>query len=353
MTLRETAPLLYVALLAVFVWLAILVLKPFLAGMVWAAVLVVTFRPAHERAKQMFGGRAWLASTLLTVLVAAFVVVPLVLAAVRVVNGAVDVYQWTQAAYQEGGADLGVRERWPWIDDALARATKWVGVADVDVKAPALDLAKRAGALVAAKAPGLVGGAIGLAFSFIVMLFMMGIFFANGPQLVQTLASVLPVPRQDAIRILHDLGVMTRSVSISVGLTSLVQATLGTIGFLVLGVGHAFTLGAAMFFFSVIPGGTGLIWAPVAIYLASTGHPWKALILVLWGGGVVGTIDNILRPYFARGGVKLPTTLLVLGLIGGLIAFGLVGLFLGPIVLYTLRELTTVLRREVYGEEIA
>jgi predicted PurR-regulated permease PerM len=351
-SIRETAPLLYAALLAVFVWLAARVLGPFLPGITWAAVLVVTFRPLHDRVKAELGGRTWLASLLLTVLVALLVVVPVVIAAVRVTNGAIAAYQWTQTAYVEQGVDLGVRERWPWVADAIARVSELVGVAHVDVKATVLDLAKRVGSFAAAKAPGLLGEAFGLAFSFIVMLFMMASFFANGPVLRHWLASVLPIPRSDAIRILDELAIMTRSVFISVGLTALIQAALSTLGFLVLGVSNAFTLGAAVFFVAVLPGGPGFVWFPVAIYLAATGHPTKALILVAWGGGVVGTIDNFLRPYFARGGVKLPTTLLVFGLIGGAIAFGLVGLFLGPIVLYVVRELAAVTRREVYGEPV-
>ncbi len=352
MTLRETAPLLYAALLAVFVWLAARVLGPFLPGITWAAVLVVVFRPLHDRVKVELGGRAWLASLLLTVLVALLVVVPIVIAAVRVTNAAIDAYQWTQTAYEQQGADLGVRERWPWVEDAITRASELVGVAHIDVQAAALDLAKRVSSFVAAKAPSVLGGAFGLAFSFIVMLFMMVSFFHHGPALAHTLASVLPIPRSDAIRILNELAIMTRSVFVSVSLTALIQAALTVLGFLVLGVGNAFTLGAVVFFVSVLPGGPGVVWLPVAIYLAATGHPGKALLLVVWGGGVVGTIDNFLRPYFARGGVKLPTALLVLGLIGGAVAFGLVGLFLGPIVLYVLRELATVTRREVYGEPV-
>lgn len=333
MSIRETAPLLYAALLAVFVWLAVLVLKPFLPGITWAAVLVVTFRPLHERVKNELGGRAWLASFLLTVLVALLVVVPVVIAAVRVTNAGIDAYQWTQTAYQEQGVDLGARARWPWVDDAITRASEVVGVAHIDVKTAALDLAKRAGSFIASKAPSLLGGAFGLAFSFVVMLFMMVSFFAHGPVLVHTLASVLPIPRADAVRILNDLAIMTRSVFISVGLTALVQAALTAVALLALGVPNAFTLGAIVFFVSVLPGGPGVVWLPVAIYLAASGHPIKALILVAWGGGVVGTIDNFLRPYFARGSVQLPTTLLVLGLIGGAVAFGLVGLFLGPAII--------------------
>jgi predicted PurR-regulated permease PerM len=348
--LRDTAPLLYAALLAAVFWLAFLIMRPFLPGIVWAAVLVVTFKPFHERLTRTFNGRAWIASGLVTLLVATFIVVPIVVAAVQVVQGALEGYRWTTTAYAASGADLGVPDKWPWIDDALTRAKELIGIANFDVKGTAIDLLKTAGTLVAGQAPKLIAGTFQLVFSFIVMIIMMLVLFTDGKNVADALTSVLPVPRADARRIVGELGGMTRSVFISLGLTALVQATLGGIALLALGVSQVFTLAAAMFFAAILPGGTALVWVPVAIYLFATGSPWKAVILVAWGGGVISTIDNVLRPYFARGGVKLPTALLVFGLLGGLLAFGLLGVFIGPIILYLVRELVGVLRREVYGE---
>ena len=104
-----------------------------------------------------------------------------------------------------------------------------------------------------------------------------------------------------------------------------------------------------MFFLALVPGGVGLVWAPVAIWLGLGGNTWSAVFMVVWGGGVVGTIDNVLRPPLAGRGVKLDGITLFFGLVGGMAAFGLVGLFLGPIVLYALRELVAILRRRVRG----
>jgi predicted PurR-regulated permease PerM len=153
------------------------------------------------------------------------------------------------------------------------------------------------------------------------------------------------------MRIIDDLTVMIRSVFLSTGLTSAAQATLGGLALLVLGVPHAITLTAVMFFCALIPGGTALVWAPAAIWLAVNGHTWQAVVLAGWGAGVVSTIDNVLRPLFAGKGVALPGIALFLGMFGGMIAFGLVGLFLGPIVLYLAGELLAMLRREKLAAE--
>ncbi|HZN55301.1 MAG TPA: AI-2E family transporter [Candidatus Polarisedimenticolaceae bacterium] len=343
---RDVRALLFAALLAAVLWCSWLVLKPFVNGMIWAAVLVVTFKPLHARLAVRFRGRSWAASAVVTLVVAAFIVVPIVVAAAQVVQGATQAYEWVQTSYDQQGPVVEAGERWPWIEDAVARAKELMGVADVDVRAVAVNFVKKLGAVAAAKAPAFLGNMLGVVFSFVIMLVMMFVFFSSGGEIVAAIARYLPLERADSDRILLDTALMTRSVFISVGLTALVQAVLGTFGLIALGVPNAVTLGAAMFFAALLPGGTGVVWIPVAIWLAATGHPWKGIILAAWGAGVISTIDNVLRPYFARGGVKLPTSLLFLGMLGGLLAFGVVGLFAGPIILYLMRELLDVLRRE-------
>ena len=339
---RETTPLLYAALLAAVIWLAWLVLKPFLPGFVWAAVLVAAFRPAHTRLAGWFGGRAWLASSVVTLLVAGFVVVPVVVAVVQVAQGAIEGYQWVQTSYAAEGSDLGLQERFPWLGYATARAKEVIGIANVDLQAAAITAVRKVGNFVAAKGPGIVGGAFGIVFSFFVMIVMMIVLFADGDGLSASIADSLPLPRAKAERVLHDLALMTRSVFISVGLTALVQAALAGFMMLILGVPNAFTLTAAVFFAALLPGGTPVVWIPVSLWLAANGRPWACGIFVVWCAAVVSTIDNVLRPFFAKGGVKLPGMMLFVGMFGGLIAFGIVGLFLGPIILYLLRELTVV-----------
>jgi predicted PurR-regulated permease PerM len=328
------------------VWCSWLVLKPFLPGIIWASVLVCTFTPLHERLAARLRGRAWAASTIVTVVVAAFIVVPTIVAAVQVVQGSIEAYGWVQTAYNDNGLDLGANERWPRLEESFNRGKELIGLADVDVKATGINFVKKVGAIAAARAPGLLGSAVSLAFTFFVMLVMMFTLFAKGEALAGAFARSLPLPQDAADRIMRDLGRMTRSVFISVGLTALVQAGLGAIALLVLGVPNAVTLAAAMFFFAILPGGPAIVWIPVAIWLAANGHPWKAVLLAAWGVGVIGTIDNFLRPYFAKDGVNLPGMMLFLGLLGGLFAFGVVGLFAGPIILYLLRELTAAMAAE-------
>ena len=348
---RDTASrLLFVLLLLAVAWSSVRIVAPFIAGLTWAAVLVVTFRPFHRRLRAACGGRDWPATTIVTLLVAAFVVVPVTAAALQAFQGAVAGFEWVQSVRDGTTTGPSLIQQHPWIGDLVDQGKRLVGLANVDLKALGIRALQGLAAFLAAAGPVLVGGALGLAFSFLVMIVGIPLLFAHGEGMRDALASALPMPLDDAQRILQDIGDMTRSVFISVGLTAAVQALLGVIGFAVLGVPRPATLGAVMFFMALVPGGVGLVWVPVAIWLAANGHNWSALLMVLWGGGVIGTSDNVLRPLLAGRGVKLNGVMLFFGMFGGMISFGIVGLFLGPIILYTLQELVAILRRDVYGK---
>jgi predicted PurR-regulated permease PerM len=346
-----TSRLLFVLLLVLVAWSAIRVMLPFLGGLTWAAVLVVTFRPAHRRLTRALRGRTWAATTTVTVLVAVFVLVPIAIAAVQAVQGFSAAFDWVQRAYQPGGgaAQAAVPS---WLADLLERGKVIVGLAHVDLREAAIDGLHRVAQFLAVQGSALLGGALGMTFSFVVMILGIPFLFANGEALVEALAQTLPVRMEDGRRILEDVGDMTRRVFISVGLTAAVQAALAGLAFVALGVPRPLSLTAVTFFAAIVPGGVALIWIPVSLWLALTGHTWSAVAMAGWGAGVVGTIDNVLRPLFAGRGVKLAGAALFLGMVGGMIAFGFVGLFLGPILLYGTRELVVILRRDAYAETV-
>ena len=346
-----TSRLLFVVLLFLVLWSALRVIAPFLAGLTWAAVLVVTFRPFHRRLVVSFRGRTWAATAVVTLLVAAFVLVPVAIAAVQAVEGAVAAYESARQLLQAGTFGQGLGNRAPWLKELADRGMQLVGLANVDLRAVAIAGLQRVAQFLAVQGPALVGGALGLAFSFLVIIIGLPVLFTHGEALSEAVAETLPFPAVDGRRILRDIGDMTRSVFTSVGLTSATQAALIGLALLVLGVPSPAPLAALTFFLALVAGRhRARLGARLALWLAAQGHTWSAAAMALWGGGVVGTIDNILRPLLAGRGVKLEGTTLFFGMVGGMIAFGLVGLFLGPIALYAARELITILRRDVYAE---
>jgi predicted PurR-regulated permease PerM len=342
----STTRVLFVILLVFVLVAAYRVVAPFLSGFVWAAVLVAAFTPFRNRLERLFGDRSKTATAVVTFLIAAFVAVPILVAAIKALQEGITATEWIVTNYRANGMDLGLTDRWPKLDAAIEHVKSLLGMGDVDLKATVVSGLEKLLHFVADKGPALVGGALGMAFSFGVMLAAMPLLFANRASIRKTLTEALPVPDVDAQRIVQDLILLTRSMFTSVVLTAAAQAALGGAALLVLGVPHVMSLTAVMFFCAVLPGGTAIVWVPAAIWLASTGHPAKAVILVAWGAGVVSTIDNVLRPIFAGKGVELPRTVLLVGTAGGMLAFGLVGLFLGPIVLYLARELVATLKRD-------
>jgi predicted PurR-regulated permease PerM len=218
--------------------------------------------------------------------VAAFVIVPVTLAAVQALQGGIAGYQWVES-YQGTSSGPTVAERWPWLVDLVEHGKRALGLADVNLKGLAVTALQRVAAFLATTGPALVGGALGFAFSFIVMIVGIPVLFAHGEAMTEAARLGAPVPhrRRPAHPVRHRRD-DARRVSMSVGLTAAVQAALGLIGFLVLGVPHAGTLSALMFFLALVPGGVGLVWAPVAIWLGLGGNTWSAVFMVVWGGGV-------------------------------------------------------------------
>jgi predicted PurR-regulated permease PerM len=167
------------------------------------------------------------------------------------------------------------------------------------------------------------------------LLFFVALFFllSDGRQFVEWLTPVLPLPAGKAAVLLGYLRRVTLSVVASTLATSGVQAVLGFVGFLLAGVPYALFFAVATFFSSLIPVvGTALVWIPLVLLQLSTGHPVAAAFLAAWSVLVVGMADNVVKPVLMRRGIDFPVSVVFFALLGGLSAFGPVGLVAGPLV---------------------
>ena len=130
---------------------------------------------------------------------------------------------------------------------------------------------------------------------------------------------------------------LLNSVIFGILLTVAIQAVLGGIGWWFVGLGSPAFFGMLMFFFGMFPAGTSVVWIPGGIYLILSGDVKGGIALLAWGAAVVGTVDNLLRPFLISGGKgkgeEIPTLLVILGLFGGVIKWGFLGIFLGPLIL--------------------
>jgi predicted PurR-regulated permease PerM len=345
---RETiGRVFFLTLLGFTLYLLYLVLKPLLPGIAWAIVLAVAFYPVYQKMVRWLRGRAWAASIALSGLIAAFVVVPCMLALIRLGQALVSGYDWLKTMlYDEATGTVRVRDL-PYVSQALDWIGQFVDFNRLDLPAIALSVTRALGNFIASNTTGFLGNAASAALTAVIVLVTMAVLFHDGRRVMDLVREFVPLSekdREDAIQMLRD---MTRSVFFGVLVTAFVQGILGGIGTWAVGLPSPVTFGSATFFAALLPGGTVFVWGPASLWLLLTAHPWKALILAVWGGAVVSTVDNLLRPLFIGRGVRLHVLLVFFGILGGMLAFGLVGLFIGPLVIAFFLFLLEVFRKDL------
>jgi predicted PurR-regulated permease PerM len=214
-----------------------------------------------------------------------------------------------------------------WLDStvglSLAQIEDWVVLG-----------AKRLLEIVAASGGAVFLGALGTIASFVLMLFVLFFMLRDGPRIAQTIVRMLPIETHLRAKLWRHLLDVTRAVFMGIGLTALVQGTLLGIGFAIAGLPSPLVFGVLGALFALVPiVGTALVWLPATLWLLSQDQPYFALFMLAWGVVVVGAVDNVLRPILISGRTEVPTLAVFIGVMGGLSAFGFIGLFLGPIVL--------------------
>jgi predicted PurR-regulated permease PerM len=173
-------------------------------------------------------------------------------------------------------------------------------------------------------------GVLYLSLSVLLLFFLYRDGVALATRLQQVTGRIAGARAQQLV----DLAISTvRGVVYGILGSLLAQGILAGVGFLVAGVPGAFLLGFLTLFLALLPGGPALLWLPASLWLYQQGATGWAIFLALWGLLVVSTADNIVKPYFIGRGSDLPFILVLLGVLGGAIAFGVIGIFLGPTLL--------------------
>ncbi len=159
-------------------------------------------------------------------------------------------------------------------------------------------------------------------------------FYRDGTSLVRQIRQALRNIIGNRIDgYIDSVGTTTRAVVYGIGLTALAQAVLAGFGYYFSGAPSPILLTIATFIIALIPFGTPFVWGGVSIWLLSQGHTVEGIGLALWGVLVISWVDNLIRPIVISGATKIPFIIIFIGVLGGLTAFGFVGLFIGPVVL--------------------
>jgi predicted PurR-regulated permease PerM len=170
-------------------------------------------------------------------------------------------------------------------------------------------------------------------FHLFVMLYAMFFFLMDGPKILDKILYYMPLSAEQEERMVEKFVSVSRATIKGTLVIGIVQGGLAGIAFAIVGIHGAVFWGTIMGILSIIPGvGTALVWVPAVVYLVATGHMGAAIGLFVWCAAVVGTVDNVLRPWLVGKDTKMPDLLILLGTLGGLLVFGATGIIIGPII---------------------
>ena len=329
------------------------VLAPFGSAFAWAVVLAVGFSRPWRLLEARMPRRRSLAAVLMTLAIGLLVVLPAAFLAGAIVNEAAAVFGRASAALAErklsGLEDLS---RIPAVSEAFAWVETRSGLTQAQLLAKAGELAAGVSGLLAGLSGSVVRGVFDALVAFLVTLFLLFFLFRDGKELVRSVLDLVPLAEERRIAVLGEFRAMLQSIFRGSLLCALVQGVTGGVGWAVAGLPSPFLAAAAMAVLSLLPvGGTALVWGPGAIACWIQGRTGMAVFLVVWGVVVVSTLaDNVLKPLLIGGAARIPTLVVFLGVFGGLGAFGLLGLFVGPMVLAFGLTLLEILRESTRAD---
>ncbi|QQR81960.1 MAG: AI-2E family transporter [Deltaproteobacteria bacterium] len=189
--------------------------------------------------------------------------------------------------------------------------------------------------------------------NYIVALFIFFFFIRDGESLGKAIKDLFPMTAENKEKFFDRLLVTVSAIVRGLVVTAIVQAVLSGVAFALLGVPFAIFFSALIAFLALVPvGGAAFVWFPIALYLGFSGSWVKAIILMVWGGGVISLVDNILRPFLIGDKTKIPTLFLFLSILGGLSYYGVIGVFLGPIFLSLFIALVEIYRKEYSSQTL-
>lgn len=308
-----------------------LVVHPFIPAILFAAVVCSATWPLHVSLRKVLWGRPALAALAMTLLLVVVVITPTVLLAANLADTVTATIEAGKATLQ--GVPIKppawareipligelLHDYWQRIassGDSLA--TQWKGLLD-----PAQKFL-----VGASKAAG--EGLLQLGLAIFIGFF----FYRDGDALMLAIRKALDkIAGGLSNSLLETIDNTVTGVVHGIFGTALAQSLVALAGFLIAGVPAAFLLAVTTFFLSIVPVGPPLVWGGAALWLVYDGQPGWAIFMVLWGLLAISAIDNLVKPYLISRSSDLPLLLIVLGVFGGVIAFGFIGLFIGPPVL--------------------
>ncbi|HEU4342205.1 MAG TPA: AI-2E family transporter [Candidatus Binatia bacterium] len=340
--------------LLIILYGAFLILGPFLKAITWAAILAILFYPAYAALLKLFKGKATLAALTIVVLVALIIVLPGVRIVDFLTEEVVELVKSLRALANGEGIEGWTQQ--PWVQQLL----QWWGMLgvelahfqfEIDWREMLIQGAQLSSAAVLSQVKGVAQNIFLFVANFIIVLLTFFFFLRDGADICYRLRRLVPMDPEHQEHLFQNIVNSLFAVVHGCLVVAMIQGLLAGLAYWAVGVPYAVLWGVVTAFAALLPvGGTTLVTVPVAIYLFLQGDILKAVLLLIWSIGVVGTVDNVLKPMYIGTRLKLPMLLLFFGILGGLSVFGALGFILGP-VLFALLAALLDLYLEIYGIE--
>ncbi len=304
-------------------YLVFVIVAPFIRPLAWSAVMAIFFYPLYLQVeKHMHPTYAALLSTLAVTLL---LIVPVLLILLYASKEAIDSSARIQGMINGGAAALPTH----FIDWLQARLPD--SLQNIDLMGPLRQGAERIASYLASSLGGMLRNLLSFFVSLFIVLFALFFMFRDGRAILRAARHLIPFdPEIQESMLGESRDLIFASVAVAL-LIAAIQGTLGGMAFGLTGLPAPVFMGVLIAFFSIVPVvGSALIWFPAAVWLALSGHWGKAIVVAAICGGVAGVADNLVRPLLLRNRTRLNDLLLFISILGGLDAFGLLGLVAGP-----------------------
>ncbi len=326
--LRQYAQL---AAIVIVIVSAYLVLHPFVPAILFAAVVCSSSWPLYVRLHKLLWGNSTLAALVMSFLMVVLVIGPCLLLALSLTDNVTVLVETVKSALDGGPVEAPV---WlttvPLVGEYASQYWQRVATSGESLAAQSKGLLEPTRVFVVGVGKFVGNGLVQMTLAVFIGFF----FYRDGNALMATVRKFLDRLAGDlAVELLATTQNTVTGVVQGIFGTALAQALVAVVGFLIAGVPAAWLLGIGTFFLSLIPVGPPLLWGGASVWLLMHGETGWAIFMALWGLLVISTIDNVVKPYLISRASKLPILMIVLGVFGGVIAFGFIGVFIGPPVL--------------------
>jgi predicted PurR-regulated permease PerM len=311
------------------------VFQPFVAPIAWAIILRFAFQPVHYLLRRRLGNQPNLVALLATGVVMVAVAIPSFTISSILTHEAGNAIQHVNRFLQAGGLEL-------WGEHLRALASipilewlgSWLDTSAIDLRGILIRASNTVADFLVEQLTSGAANLLVIAVKFLLMLLTLFFVFRDGEAFYEWIRTTLPFAPTQQERVFDRLAQTVNAVTYGVSITAIVQGILAGLAYWVLGVPFPAFWGLLTAVVAPIPlGGSGLVWAPAGIYLIVAESWVRGVILLSWGALVVSTIDNVLKALLISERTRLPPLILFFALLGGLKAYGVLGVFLGPLLL--------------------